>query len=182
MSENNGQIAILAEKLNQASLRSTLNPEKIERLSLEIIPTDHAKAIFDNCLRVAFFPYGSKPPASKQEFTQVAAQMSKTLQEFSAHVASHKIKTTLTAKEILAQYNANAIFYSFGSVKVKNNIADDMQKIKWLIQNSATQEMRNGYEQINDVAKKLAQAVNDAANTLQNNFITLATALISCNF
>lgn len=173
-----GQIAILAEELNQASLNRGLSAEKIDRLKVELIPTSNATAILQNCLQIVFFPYGAKAPANSAEFDKVAAQMTATLGDLKHNISVHSPAVKFTGRDVLSQYNANAIFYGLGSIRIRENIALDLRAIRLLISRSATPEAKAGFTRIDEVAKKLAHTVNEACATLENNFATLVTALL----
>ncbi|MBD5640819.1 MAG: hypothetical protein HDQ91_00170 [Desulfovibrio sp.] len=182
MTIRTGRIGALAEKLNEAYYRRTWNSDKICQGAVELIPTDHATAILDNCLRIVFFPYGAKAPASREEFDRVVEQMTATLGELRRNIAEHNITEKICGRGILAQYNANAIFYGFGSIRIRENIATEMRAINLLVSQAATPEDREGYARIRDVATKLAHTVYEATSELENNFATLAACLVETDF
>lgn len=179
MTIQTGNITTLAEKLNEAYYRRTWDSDRIDLKEAELIPTDHAAAILDNCLQVVFFPYGAKAPANRGDFDKVVEQMTATLGELKRNIVEHSITKTFSGREILEQYNANTIFYGFGSIRIRENIAIEMRAINLLISRSATQEDREGYSRIKDVATKLVHTVYEATGALESNFETLATSLVA---
>lgn len=172
------QIGILAERLNQASLDRSLDPNRIEQLKIKIIPTEHALAILKNCLQIVFFPYGAKAPANQAEFSKVVEQMTATLEDLKRNIAAHNITEIFEGRKALSQYNASAIFYGFGSLKIREIIAIEMRHIRLLISQSQNEEDKTGFTRINEVATKLAHAVTEATALLEENFTRLATALV----
>lgn len=179
MTIQTGKIAALAEKLNEAYYKRTWDSDRIRQTEIELIPTDHATAILDNCLQIVFFPYGAKAPADQAEFDKVVEQMSATLDVLRRNIADHSVTETVSGRGILAQYNANAIFYGFGSLRIRENIAIEMREIDLLISRSSTREDKEGYARIKDVATKLAHVVYEATSALESNFETLATVLVA---
>lgn len=178
MKGSNIQMANLADQLNQAYFSRTLCPENIEQSEVELIPTQHASAILDNCLQIVFFPYGAKAPESSAEFEKVVSQMSATLVSLNRNIAEHKIVRKLSGREILAQYNAYAIFYGFGSIRIRELIANELRIIKLLIKNAASDQEKTGYTRIGEVADKLGRTVFEATNLLEKNFLKLADSLM----